>query len=192
MARWGNCDFKQLKEFQEKLEKIEKANTQRFCKDIAKELAARLLSKVIRRTPVGDYSHTITVIAKRDGKKHKKGERYTKKVNPSGKLGGTLRRGWVSKTEQEAKNGTGKSVSKDKIESCVDSLPIKHTGNTYQVDVTNIISYASYVELGHRTRGHNGWVEGKFMLTISEKEINEMLPKFIEKKLAEFINEVFK
>lgn len=30
------------------------------------------------------------------------------------------------------------------------------------------------------------------MLTISEKEINAMLPKFIEQKLAEFINEVFK
>lgn len=142
MAKWGNCDFKQLKKFQEKLEKLEKANTQKFCKDIAKELAARLLSKVIRRTPVGDYSHTITVIAKRDGKKYKKGEKYTKKVNPSGKIGGTLRRGWTAKTQEEAESGTGKSVSKDKIESCVDSLPIKHTGNTYQVDVTNVVSYA--------------------------------------------------
>ncbi len=192
MAKWGNCEFKELKRFQERLEKMSKANLQKFCKEVSRELAARLLSKVIRRTPVGDYSHTITVIAKRDGKKHKKGEKYTKRVNPSGKLGGTLRRGWTAKTQEEAESGTGKTVSKDKISSWVDALPIKHIGNAYQIDVTNIVSYASYVENGHRTRGHNGWVEGKFMLTISEKEINTMLPKFIEQKLAEFINEVFK
>lgn len=29
------------------------------------------------------------------------------------------------------------------------------------------------------------------MLTISEKEINAMLPRIIEEKLAQFINEVF-
>lgn len=29
------------------------------------------------------------------------------------------------------------------------------------------------------------------MLTIAEKEINAMLPKFIEKKLAELLSEVF-
>lgn len=188
MAKWGNCDFRDLKKFQERLEKLSKANIQKICEDISKELAARLLRKVIKRTPVGDYSHTITVIAKRDGKKHKKGEKYTKKVNPSGKMGGTLRRGWTAKTEQEAKNGKGKGSN---ISNWVNELPIKHTGNTYQIDVTNVVSYASYVENGHRTRGHNGWVEGHFMLTISEKELNAELPRIIEQRLEQILREVF-
>lgn len=139
MAKWGNCDFRELKKFQEKLEKMSKANIQKFCEDVSKELAARLLRKVIKRTPVGDYSHEIIVTAKRDGKKHKKGEKYTKRVNPSGKVGGTLRRGWTAKTEEEAKSGNGKG--KD-ISSWVNELPIKHIGNSFQIDVTNVVSYS--------------------------------------------------
>lgn len=191
MAKWGNCDFRELKKFQQELEKMSKANIEKFCEDVSKELAARFLSKVIRRTTVGDYSHEITVIAKRDGKKHKKGEEYTKRVNPSGKIGGTLRRGWTAKTEQEAKNGTGKTAGNDKIESWVNELPVKHIGNVFQVDVTNVVNYASYVEYGHRRRGHKGWVEGKFMMTISEKELNRELPKLIETKLTQLLSEVF-
>lgn len=161
MARWGSCDTKELKKFQEKLEKMSKANIQKFCEDISRELAARLLRKVIKRTPVGIYS--------------------------SGKVGGTLRRGWTAKTEQEAKAGNNKG--KD-ISSWVNQLPIKKIGNIFQIDVTNVVNYSSYVEFGHRTRNHKGWVEGQFMLTISEKEINAILPKFIERKLIEFLNEV--
>ncbi len=48
-----------------------------------------------------------------------------------------------------------------------------------------------YVEYGHRTRNHKGWVEGKFMLTISEKELKAQLPKIIERKLIELLSEVF-
>ena len=161
MAKWGNCDFKELKKFQQKLEKMSKANIQKFCEDISKELAARLLRKVIKRSPVGIYYH--------------------------GKLGGTLRRGWTAKTEQEAKSGNSKG--KD-ISNWVNQLPVKKIGNILQVDVTNVVNYASYVEFGHRTRNHKGWVEGQFMLTISEKEINAMLPKFIERKLTQLISEV--
>lgn len=162
MARWGSCDYRELKKFQEKLEKMSKANLQKFCEDVSRELASRLLRKVIKRTPVGQYP------------------------SGSGYVGGTLRRGWTAKTEQEAELGRGKDVS-----GWVNELSIKHIGNTFQIDVTNVVNYASYVEYGHRTRGHKGWVEGHFMLTISEKEINAMLPKFIEKKLAQLINEVF-
>lgn len=163
MAKWGNCDFRELKNFQQKLERMSKVNINKFCEDVSKELAARFLRKVIKRTPVGIYSG-------------------------SGKVGGTLRRGWTSKTETDAEGGTNKG--KD-VSSWINELPIKHIGNTFQVDVTNVVNYASYVEYGHRTRGHKGWVEGHFMMTISEKEINAMLPKFIEKKLTELLSEVF-
>lgn len=166
MARWGNCDFKQLKKFQKNLDKMSKANTSKFCEDVSRELAARLLRKVIKRTPVGQYP------------------------SGSGYVGGTLRRGWTAKTEREAMYNTVFNGSNN-ISKWVNELPIKHIGNTFQVDVTNVANYASYVEYGHRTRSHKGWVEGHFMLTISEKEINSMLPKFIQTKLTQLLSEVF-
>lgn len=147
MAKWGSCDFSELKKFQQRLEKLSKANIQKFIEDISKELAARLLSKAIKNTKTGDYSHEVIVTAKRNGKKHKKGEKYTKRINPSGKIGGTLRRGWTAKTEEEAKNGKGKgNKTQEEIKTWVCELPIKHIGSIYQINVTNVVDYASYVE----------------------------------------------
>ena len=48
-----------------------------------------------------------------------------------------------------------------------------------------------YVEFGHRTANHKGWVPGRFMLTISEKEIEAITPKLVQKKLEEKLREVF-
>ena len=52
MAKWGNCDFKQLQKLQKKMEKFEKADLEQFCEMCAKHLAARLLARVIKATPV--------------------------------------------------------------------------------------------------------------------------------------------
>lgn len=62
-------------------------------------------------------------------------------------------------------------------------------GENYEVEIINPTEYSSYVEYGHRTV--KGWVPGKFMLTISEKEIEAMAPKLIEKKLEARLREVF-
>ena len=97
MARWGNCDYRQLQKLRENLDRLQSADLENFCRDVSKELAARLLALVIPRTPVGDYSKEVTVTVKRDGKHHKKGDTYTKRVTPSGKKGGTLRRGWTAR-----------------------------------------------------------------------------------------------
>lgn len=53
---WGNCDFRGLEDFQKKLNRLARVDFEKFCNDISKQLAARLLGKVIRRTPVGDYT----------------------------------------------------------------------------------------------------------------------------------------
>lgn len=124
-----------------------------FIEQCAKELAARLLAKVIKRTPVGQYP---------------KG---------SGKTGGTLRRGWTA----------GKAAS-----AYADSLAVHHFGDQYTIVITNPTEYASYVEFGHRTRGHKGWVAGKFMLTISEQEIENVAPAILEKKIQKKLGEIFK
>ena len=79
--RWGSVDYRQLQKLRDNLAKLESVDMDKFCRDMSKELAARLLALVIPRTPVGQYP---------------KG---------SGKKGGTLRRGWTAKTDAEAATG---------------------------------------------------------------------------------------
>lgn len=88
----------------------------------------------------------------------------------SGKAGGTLRRGWTD---------------------CLNSFSINHSGDMYIVELSNDVEYASYVEYGHRTRDHAGWVEGKFMMTISEREIQDSAPSILNRKFERFLRSVF-
>ena len=71
-------------------------------------------------------------------------------------------------------------------------------GDTYTIEVSNPVNYASYVEFGHRqTPGRfvpalgkklkRGWVEGKFMLTISEKELQDSAERILTQKLSKFL-----
>lgn len=77
MAKWGKVDYKQLKEFQKKLQEIDRKREE-FINAAAKELAARLLDNVIENTPVGQYPEG------------------------SGMVGGTLKRGWTAGKETDA------------------------------------------------------------------------------------------
>lgn len=165
MAKMGSFSVAGLKKLQKQLNKIQEGNVEAFIEACAKELAARLLAKVIKRTPVGKYPKS------------------------TGKKGGTLRRGWTSKTHEEAAGGSGKgSVAAGK--AYADSLTIQHTGNTLVIEIVNPVEYASYVEYGHRTANHKGWVQGRFMLTISEQEIQEIAPKVLEAKIQKFLKGV--
>lgn len=67
---------------------------------------------------------------------------------------------------------------------------VKKVGSTYTIELSNDTDYASYVENGHRTANGSGFVPGQFMLTISEKEIQNMAPAILDKKLAAWLNEV--
>lgn len=136
-----------FKELEKSLTKIQK-DVDDFIVSLSKEVAARLLSKVIRRTPVGQY---------------KKG---------SGKVCGTLRRGWTA----------GK-----KRADFIEGIQVDKRGDTYEVVIKNSVEYSSYVEFGHRTRNHKGWVPGRFMLTISEQELEGDLERIIQNKLQKFI-----
>lgn len=184
MVRWGSCDFHELEDFRDRLEDADK---QKFFEDCAKELAARLLAKAVKRTPVGQYDAD------------------------SGKTGGTLRRGWTTDDSRQAmymamfgggEGGGTKSTGSQKdvygadavgehTKSYANHLEVTKNGNDYVIEITNPIEYASYVEYGHRTRGHKGWVPGKFMMTISEKEVNNLAPGVLQKKLEKFLREVF-
>lgn len=72
MAKWGSADFKALEKLQSRLKRLSETDYDAFCRSCCKELAARLLSLVIPKTPVGQYPVG------------------------AGKKGGTLRRGWTA------------------------------------------------------------------------------------------------
>mgnify|MGYP002513731809 CR=1 FL=1 len=78
MARWGNCDYRQLQALQKKMQQLEQLDIDKLCIDLSNELAQRLLRKVKKRTPVGVYPAN------------------------SGLTGGTLRRSWdVTKVQKQ-------------------------------------------------------------------------------------------
>ena len=154
MARSGTFNFQDFEKIKNNLEKLNQEQVDLFIDACAKELATRLLAKVIKRTPVGDYP------------------------NSSGKKGGTLRRGWTG-----GKNSSAVAYA--------DSLTIHHFGDAYVIEIINPVEYTSYVEFGHRTANHKGWVNGRFMLTISEQEIQQAAPAIIEKKLMKQMGELF-
>ncbi|MEG1491383.1 MAG: HK97 gp10 family phage protein [Oscillospiraceae bacterium] len=155
MGKWGSADFEQLKKLQKNIEKLQKVDMDKFYIDCAKELAARLLSLVIPNTKVGDYPGL------------------------TGKNGGTLQRGWTARGEKEAAAG-----NVPKAKDYVASLPVVKDGNTYRVTVYNPVSYASYVEFGHRTANHKGWVDARYMLTVSEEILKTKIPGVLERRLA--------
>jgi len=134
----GKVSFNGLKDFKEKLEKMNEAERRKWNEVAVKELAARLLAKVKKRTPVGVYAKS------------------------TGKKGGTLRRNWTVGS-------------------------VKKRGDEYTIEVMNPTHYAPYVEFGHRTRNHQGWVNGRFMLTISEQELVKDAPRILMNKLKSFI-----
>jgi hypothetical protein len=93
----------------------------------------------------------------------KKGRMRNKKFTVH--QGGTLRQGW-----------TFTSAVKQ--------------GNVYTAEIVNPVDYASYVEFGHRTRNHRGWVKGQFMLTKTEQAVRAKQDKIIEKTTIKVLKEL--
>lgn len=205
MAGGSKFDFQELKKLQKQLEKLEKEQNA-FCEECARYLAARLLAKVIKRTPVGRYpkvGDTVSFTAHlserqvsfntRSGKhvsftaKAKVKKVTFKLKKSSGLTGGTLRRGWTTQAP-----GSGAEGLKTRgAAQYADTLKVHHFDDTYVIEIINPVEYASYVEFGHRTANHKGWVKGVFMLTISERELQSQAPKMIEKMLADRLKEAF-
>lgn len=180
MGKMGKFSVSDLKKLQKQLEKVQQAGgADVLMEACAKELAARLLAKVVKRTPVGDYSGDSYTCA--SGEQHK-GHKVP------GKVGGTLRRGWTSMTQEESENGKG-SPKKAEIIAYSNGLGVSHSGGMYRIEIVNPVEYASYVEFGHRTASHKGWVPGHFMLTISEQELQQIAPKVLETKIKKFLGE---
>ena len=75
--------YKELEDFTRKIEDLNKQQKEEFMKACCKELAARLLKKVIKRTKPGNHEN---------------------------KVGGTLRRGWTSAKTGDSKRDTTQAM----------------------------------------------------------------------------------
>jgi len=105
----------------------------------------------------------------------------TKDLTPVGvQTGGQLRRNWF----------VGNIIRK---------------GDQLEIEVYNSLEYASYVEYGHRgvaiwikdvgwrvlhTEKH--WTEGRFMLTLSMREVEKLMPKIADRHVQKFLKELVK
>lgn len=152
-----NVDYKQFEQFAKKLEKqLSDEKREKFMEDCCKEIAARLLSRVIKRTPVKE---------------------------------GALRRGWTAGQENMSEKGNVIGVS-GKNGAASQINVVKRDGE-YRCAIYNSTAYSAYVEYGHRTPNHDGWVPGQFFLTISEKEVDSLAPALLEKRLMELLKGAF-
>ena len=71
---------------------------------------------------------------------------------------------------------------------------VKKKGNVYEIEISNDVEYASYVEYGHRiVRGGNtlGWKDGVFMLTISEKNSEKVMDRIFQRKFEKRFKELW-
>ena len=78
---------------------------------------------------------------------------------------------------------------------------VEKQGGVYSVEVINPTHYALYVEKGHRgvyvpevgvtLHLDTRWTDGVFMLKISEEELEKDAERIIEKKLNQFIKDIF-
>lgn len=177
MSTSVKLDISGLVLMKDQLGRIEQSR-KTFCEACVRELAARLLRKVIQRTPVGTKPKGLD----------KNVAQYWE-----GYSGGTLRRGWTTKSESEAESGKRVDIS-----TFIDNVNIEHVGDLYSLTIINSVHYAAAVEFGHRQepgrfvpalgkRLKSNFVKGHYMLTISEKELENEAPAILEKKLEAFI-----
>ena len=159
-------NYSEFEALKKKLEKVSQADTQRFMIKTTSEIAARVLRDVRKRTPTGHKPKVSNQILQ---------------MYWEGYQGGTLKRAWTV-------HPMSRSTSPQ--------------GTVYRYKVINPTRYASYVEYGHRQRPGRyvpqlgkrlkvSWVKGKFMLTKSQKSVQDKVPQIVDKRLDEFLKKVF-
>lgn len=162
----GNLKFdkKELEKLQKQLEELEKGKARdKFFEDCAKEMAARLLSLVIHKTPEGVYD------------------------DPSRK-GGTLRRGWTGGKKMDAE-AFAKSLEIEKSGKTYTITVGNNVEYAPYVEYGHRQTPGRYVPaIGKRLK--EGFVPGKHMLETSEQELKALSPKILQDKLEKFLKGV--
>ena len=171
----GKFDFRGMEQLAKDLEKLAQ-NKDKLFQSAAKELAARLLALLVEKTKPGKYPAG------------------------SGMVGGTLRRGWTSKTHEEAFSNRNSEPGVKEIRDFLKNIAVSDDGSTYTIKIINPVKYARYVESGHRQepgryvpaigkRLKERWVDGKFMMRESVEELQKIAPQVLEEKIERFLRE---
>ncbi len=207
MANWGSVDFEEVKQLQERLERLERRDLDAFCRKASKMLAAWLLSEVIPLTPIGKKPKIKGAKTVKATGKSGKTERFLSAEAArleqywGGYIGGTLRRGWTAKTHEEAEGGSG-SPTAEQAKAFVQGLSVTKVGHEYIIEVINPVEYASYVEFGHRQtpgryvpalgkRLKSSVAKGQLFMTISEEKLRTIAPRVLQQELDKFLRGVF-
>lgn len=176
-------DVSELSEYGDKLKQLAAHHMDEFMKWASRQIAARFIDDVVKLTPVQEPK---TIQYRMAG-----GKIGTQEVTP-----GALRRGW-----------TGGAAIKPEEYSLL--IPVARYGTVYQLDVTNNVSYASFVEYGHAQKvgrfvpyiGEklpNGVmsgarlvqsdIKGYNMMTNAAARIQEMAPGLADKLIREYLD----
>lgn len=183
---FGVVNFSELTAMRKTFERLTTPEEQDiFYTKATKNLAARMLSQLIKNTPVGKNSEEIidgeTVVTMQ---------------------GGTLRRGWLVRTHAEAVASRRLSAAGNEAEArkFTMKLHVGKRGREYFITLRNNVKYASFVNDGHRqTVGRfvpaigkklvNGWVNGQYFVEISEVMIKPKIPAILKKRMNDYLNE---
>ena len=132
----AGVDFRELEDFRDKMQKLAERDAPRICDECAKELAGRLLTKVVKRTPVGvkpDKPENYTTrVTSENGRTRTMltAEGANWSSHWSGYVGGTLRRGWTN----------GRKVSN--YTEYAKALPVNVMNKNHIIDIINQVEYA--------------------------------------------------
>lgn len=85
-------------------------------------------------------------------------------------------------------------VDTGKLRDSWDADDIKKKGNVYEIEISNNLEYAPFVEYGHRIviNGNTlGWKDGVFMLTIAEKNLEKVMDRIFKRKFEKRFRELW-
>ena len=156
--------YDELEAFKKQVEQLTEKDHEEIMKKAIRTVAARFLREAVKRTPVGNYN--------------------------DGRVGGTLRRGWTTGDQKTAMYSALFGGSTD-YNGTLDNIKVEKHGNKYVVEIVNNVEYASYVNYGHRTRGGNGWVEGRFFMEIAAEKVEAKKDYDVEMTVLKYLKEAF-
>ena len=159
--KWGKVDYKELEQLRDRLQQFQKVDMDKFCTRMAKNLAQRLLRRVVYRTPTGQTPDFISP--------------KVKEAHWNGYSGGTLKKAWkISPIVYRGGEYRIHVYNPERHASYVEYGHRQRVGR--------------YVpQLGMQLK--SGWGEGKFMLKISE--VQKLAPALLEKELEKELRKVF-
>ena len=155
MSRYIDVNIQELEDFKNRLETL-KDDLKTDFKDITSEVGTRVLNRTIDYTPVGIYDKPVDFVTK-DGK-------HVQFTPHTGKMGGTLKRGWQGSLTSGTTN--------------------------YVFKIQNPVYYAPYVEEGHRTV-NGGFCDGAHMLRQAVSETQPEFEQMIQTRIIDKIRSVF-